>query len=211
MPSGNSPIISDMIENTPIFNPYPQVQHHPDHNQGSFTRSHEWNKLIAYKKLVMELILDQCDKAIRAESTLGQSPEDDVMTGGLLKFITKVRNLCTNFEGKDVLSGFSILRTTKHHIPPATKVEQLLATHPDDDSILNNTDPCDVSLDNTSDNKGPASIDVIKESVKVSITPTSIKIDNIINVAQDSITTTTTPMTIEDNETWYDDSEEYDS
>ena len=38
---GNSLTNSDMVENTPISNPYPQVPHHPDHNQGLFTRSHE--------------------------------------------------------------------------------------------------------------------------------------------------------------------------
>ena len=41
VPSGNIPINSNMVENTPISNPYPQAQHHPDNNQGSFTRSHE--------------------------------------------------------------------------------------------------------------------------------------------------------------------------
>ena len=69
VPSGNSPINSDMVESTLISNLNPQVQHHPDHNQGLFTRSHEWNRLIADKKSVMKLILDQCDKAT---TTLGQ-------------------------------------------------------------------------------------------------------------------------------------------
>ena len=53
----------------------------------------------------MELILDQCDKATRAEITLGQSSEDDVMVGGLLKFIAKVRKVCIKSEGKDVFLG----------------------------------------------------------------------------------------------------------
>ena len=38
----------------------------------------------------------------------------------------------------------------------------------------------------------------------------SIKIDNKINVAQDSVTTTTTSMSIKDDKTWYDASKEYD-
>ena len=71
VPSGNSPINYDMVDNTPISNPYPQVQHHSNHNQGSFTRSHEMNKLIANKKTVMELIMDRCDKATKVEITLG--------------------------------------------------------------------------------------------------------------------------------------------
>ena len=38
----------------------------------------------------------------------------------------------------------------------------------------------------------------------------SIEIDNNTNVAQDSVATTTTPMSIENDETWYDANEEYD-
>ena len=56
----------------------------------------------------MEIILDRCDKATRAETTLGQSPEDDMITGGLLKFITKEHKVCTNSKGKDVFFGSSI-------------------------------------------------------------------------------------------------------
>ena len=41
VPSGNIPTNSDIVEITPISNPYPQVPHHPYHNQGLFTRSHE--------------------------------------------------------------------------------------------------------------------------------------------------------------------------
>ena len=112
MPSGNSPINSDMVENTPIPNPYSQVQYHPDHNQGLFTRSREWNKLIADKKSVMKLILDQCDKATGAEITLGQSPEDDVMVGKILKVITKMRKVCTNSKYKGMFFRSSISRIT---------------------------------------------------------------------------------------------------
>ena len=104
-PSGNSPTNSTMVESTPISNPYPQVPHHPDHKQGSFSRSHEWDKLIADKKSVMELILDRCDEATKEEITLGQSPEYDVMAGGLLNFIKELRKVCTNSKGKDVFSG----------------------------------------------------------------------------------------------------------
>ena len=93
------------------------------------------------------------------------------MTRGLLKFITRVRKVYTNSEDKDVFFWSSITRITEHHIRPATKIEQLLATHPDHDIIWNNTEPCDVSLDNTSDTKDLASIDVTKESVKVTTTP----------------------------------------
>ena len=50
---GNSPTNSDMVEINPICNLYSHVPHHSNHNQGSFTRSHEWNKIIADKKSVM--------------------------------------------------------------------------------------------------------------------------------------------------------------
>ena len=83
----------------------------------------------------MKLILGLCDETNRAKTTLGQSPEDDVMAGGLLKFIVRVCKICTNSEDKDVFFGSSITRITQHYIRPATKVEQLFAAHPDDDSI----------------------------------------------------------------------------
>ena len=183
--SGNSPINSERVENTPISSTNPQVPHHPDRNEGSFSRSHEWDKLIADKKSVMELILNQCDKATREEITLGQSPEHDMMAGGLLKFVKELRKVCTNSKGKDVFFGSSISKFTKHHIWPATRVEKLLATHPDNDCIWNNTDPCDVSLDDTSDSKGPVSLDVTKGPVKPTTTPMSIEIDNNSNATQD--------------------------
>ena len=108
------------------------------------------------------------------------------MAGGLLKFITKMHKVCTDSKGKDVFSGSNRTRIIEHHIRSATKVKELLAAHPDDDSIWNNTNPCDVSLlDNTSDIKGPVSTDVTKESVKVTTTPMPIEIDNNTNVAQD--------------------------
>ena len=187
-----------MVESTPISNPYPQVPHYPDHNQGSFSRSHEWHKLIADKKSVMELILDQCDEATREEITLGQSPEYNVMTGKLFKFIKNCVR-CVLIKGKDVFFGLSITRFTKYHIWPATRVEKLLAAHLDDNSIWNNTDPYDISLDNTSDSEGPVSIDVTKEPVKTTTIPMSIEIGNNSNVTQDSVATTPTPMSIKKN------------
>ena len=131
------------------------------------------------------------------------------MAGGLFKFITELRKVCTNSKGKNVFFGSSITRITKHHIQLAIRVEELLAVHPDDDSIWNNTDPYDISLDNTSDTKGPVSIDVTEEPVKATTTPMSIEIGNNTNLASDSVTTTTTPMLIENDETWYDANKEY--
>ena len=78
VPSDNSPIDSEMIENTPISNPYLQEQHRLDYNQESTTKSHEWHKLIADKKSVTEIILDRCDEDTRAEVALSPSYEDNL-------------------------------------------------------------------------------------------------------------------------------------
>ena len=94
-------------------------------------------------------------------------------------------------------------KITEPHIQPATKVEQVLAAHPDNDIIWNTTDPCDISLDNTSNFKGTVSIDLTKEPVKTTTTPMSIKIGNNSNATQDSVVTTITIMSEENDETWY--------
>ena len=120
-----------------------------------------------------------------------------MMAGGLLKLIMKMRKVCTNSKGKDVFFGSSISKFTEHHIWPATRVEKILAVH----CIWNNTDPCDVSLDDTSDSKGPVSIDVTKGPAKSTTTPMSIEIDNNSNATQDSVATTTTIILEENNET----------
>ena len=105
-------------------------------------------------------------------------------------------------KSKDVFFGSSISKFTEHHIQPATRVENLLATHLEDDCIWNNTDPGDVSLDNTSDSEGP---------VNSTMTPTSIKIENNSNTTQDSVAATTTIILEENNKTWYNTNEEYNS
>ena len=223
VPSDNSPINSEMVEVTPISNTNPQVPRHSDNSEGSFLRSHEWDKLITDEKSIMELILNRCDETTREEINLGQSPEYDVMTGGFLKFIKQLRKVCTHSKSKNILFGssiskftkhhiwpvsksknvffgLSISKFTKHHIRPASRVENLLATHPDNDCIWNNTDPCDVSLDNTSNSKG---------RVNSTTTPTSIKIENNSNAIQDSVATTKTIMMEENDKTWYNTNEEY--
>ena len=102
VPSGNSPINSETVEDTPISKPYPRVHHGSDYNQESSTRSHEWDKHIADKKPVMEIILDRCDEATRAEITLGPSYEDNMKAGELVKFLKRGHKLCTDTEDKDV-------------------------------------------------------------------------------------------------------------
>ena len=189
VPFGNSPTNSEVVENTPISNLYPRVQHRLNYNLELTTKSYEWDKLISKKKSVMERILDRCDEDTRAEIALDSSYEDNLKGGELLKFLTRVHKVCTDTEDKDVFFGSSITRITKHHFRPATSVEQLLAAHPDDDINWDNTDPCDVSLDNASGTEDPANVDVTKKLVA----------------------TTTTPMSTEDDKTWYNANEENDS
>ena len=117
-------------------------------------------------------------------------------------FIKQLRKVCTHPKGKNIFFGSSISKFTKHHIWPTTRVEKLLHTHPDDDCIWNNTGSCDVSLDNTSDSKEP---------VNSTTTPTSTKIENNANATQDSVATTTTIMSEENDEIWYNTNKEYDS
>ena len=50
-----------------------------------------------------------------------------------------------------------------------------------------------------------------KEPVKTTTIPMSIEISNNSNATQDSVATTTTPMSIENDKTWYDANEEYNS
>ena len=98
-----------MVEYTPISNMNAQVLHHSDRNEGSFSRSHEWDKLIPVKKFIMELILNKCDEATREEITLGQSPKYDVMTGGFLKFIKQLRKVYTHSKGTDIFFWIELI------------------------------------------------------------------------------------------------------
>ena len=173
----------------------------------------------------MALILSQCDETTRGEMTLGQSPEYDVMTGGLLKFIKQLRKVCTHFRDKNVFFGLtismiteqhvrptsksknvffgsSISKFTKHHIRPTTRVKKLLDAHPDNNCMWKNTDPCNVSLDNTTDSEEP---------VNTTMSTTSIRSGDSSNATQKSVATTPPFTSEENNETWYDTNEKYDS
>ena len=128
VPSGNSTINSKMVEMAPISNTKPQVLHHFDRNEGSFSRSHEWDKLIVDKKSIMELILSQCDETTREEVTLGQSPGYDVMTGRFLEFIKQLRKVCTPSRDKNVFFGSTILSMiTKQHVRPPSKSKNVFS------------------------------------------------------------------------------------
>ena len=98
--------------------------------------------------------------------------------------------------------GLSMFKFTKHHIRPTTRVKKLLDAHPDNDCMWKNTDPCNVSLDNTSESEEP---------VNTIMTTTSIRSEDDSNITQESIATTPTFMSEENNKTWYNTNDEYDS
>ena len=173
----------------------------------------------------MALILSRCDETIMEEMALGQSPGYDVMTGGLVKFIKQLHKMCTPSKdkniyfgltismiteqhvrpppkSKNVFFGLSISKFTKHHIRPTTRVKKLLDAHPDNDCMWKNTDQCDVSLDNTNESEEP---------VNTTMTTTSMRSEDNFNMTQESFGATATSMSEENNKTWYDTNEEYDS
>ena len=148
-----------------------------------------------------------------------------MVTGGLLKFLKQLRKMCTHSKdknvffgssvstftkqnilpapkSKNVFFGSSISMFTKHHVRPTTSIKKILDAHPGDDYMWKNTDPCDVSLDNTSESEKP---------VNSTVTTTSIGIENKSKATQDSVATTATIMSGENNETWCNTNEEYDS
>ena len=204
LPSGNVLIKFEMVEMTPISNTNPQVSHHSIRSEGTSSRSHEWDKHIVDKKSIMTFILSQCDETSGGEMTLGQSPRYDVMPAGLLKFIKQLGKVCIasrnkniffgstismiteqHFrsppESKNVFFGLSISKFTEHHIRPTTRVKKLLDAHPGDDCMWMNTDPCNVSLDDTSESEEP---------VNTTMTTTSIRSEDDSNVTHESIGTT---------------------
>ena len=105
-------------------------------------------------------------------------------------------------KGKNLFFELSISKFTKHHIRPTTRVKKLLDTHPVIDCMWKNTDPYNVSPDNTSKSEEP---------VNTTRTTTSIRGEDDSNATQESIATTPTFTSEENNETWYNTNEEYDS
>ena len=104
-------------------------------------------------------------------------------------------------KSKNVFFGSSISKFTKIHIQPTTRIKKLLDAHPDD-CMWKNTNPCNVSLDDTSESEEP---------VNTTMTTTSIRSEDNSNMTQESIGSTAISMSEEDNKTWYNTNEEYDS
>ena len=96
-------------------------------------------------------------------------------------------------KSKNIFFGLSISKFTKIYIRPI---------NPNNDCMQKNIDPCNISLENTSESKEP---------VNTTMTRTSIRSEDNSNMTQESIGSTAISISEEDNETWYDTNEEYDS
>ena len=121
-----------MVENTPTFNPNPQDQQRLDYSQELIGKSQDWDELIANKKSVMKIILDQQNEDTRAEIVLNSSYED---AGELIEFLKQVRRICNDTKGKNILFNSQLTNITEHHFQPKTIVKQILVTHLMDDTI----------------------------------------------------------------------------
>ena len=135
VPSGNSPIDIEMVETTPIFNPIFKEQSCLSYDDESKMRMQKWNKRIADKKSVINIILNRCDEDTRAEIALGFSYEVNLEAGELIKFLAKVRTVCKNTDDTDRCFGCQVTRITKYHLQPTTTVEKLLAAHLTNDAM----------------------------------------------------------------------------
>ena len=189
VPFGTSAINTEIVEIPPIFNPNPKEQARLNYNQESKMKLHKWNKLIADKKSIINIILNQSDEDTRAEIALGSSYEDSFEAGELIKFLARVRTVCNNTDDADVFFGSQVTTITKHHSQPTSIVEELLSAYPTDDAIWNNTNPCHVSFGTADGTEIATSIDVTKEST----------------------VTTILSMSNKDDTPWFDTNEEFDS
>ena len=98
-------------------------------------KSQEWDQLIAKKKSVMKIVLDQCNEDARAEIALDSSYEDNMKAGELIKFLMRVCKICNDTEDKNVFFGSRLIYITKHHFQLTKIVKKILATHSIDDAI----------------------------------------------------------------------------
>ena len=120
VPSGTSPINSEMVEITPIYKSNLQEQSCLSYDQELNMKSQKWNKLITDKKSVMKIILNRYDEYTRREITLDSSYEDNLKVGEFFKFLARVRTVCNNTEEADIFFGFQVTKITKHHLHPQT-------------------------------------------------------------------------------------------
>ena len=142
-------------------------------------KSQELDEHIANKKTVMKIILDLCDEKTKAEVAINSSCKENMKTGDLIKFLTQMRRICNDAKDKNIFFGLQLSSITKHQFRPTTTVKQILATHLLDDAIWDNTNPCDVSLDDMSGTEDLVNIDGTKESIATTTKLTSSVYDEI--------------------------------
>ena len=152
-------------------------------------KSQEWYKHITNKTTVMKIILDLCNEETKAEIAINLSYEENMKTGDLIKFLMQMCRICNDANNKNVFFGSQLSSITKHQFRPTTTVKQTVATHLMVDVVWDNTNPCDVSLDNISGTEDLVNIDGTKESITTTTTLTASVYDKI----------------------WYNTHEEYDS
>ena len=115
VPSSNSPIDPEMVENYLILNSNPQDQQRLDYNHELNVKSQECDELIAIKKYVMEIILERCNADTSVEIALESSYKDNMKIGGLIKFLMQVLKICNDAKDKNVFFGSRLTNITKHH------------------------------------------------------------------------------------------------
>ena len=81
VPSGNSLLNPEMVEDTPIFNSSPQDQKLLEYKYEPIVKFQEWDELIANKKSVIKIIFDLCNEETKAEIAINSSYKDNMKTG----------------------------------------------------------------------------------------------------------------------------------
>ena len=141
MPSGNSPVDPEMVENTPIFNSNPQDQQYINYNHKLTVKFQEWDEYIANKKTMMKIILDLCDEETKVETTINSSYKKNMKTRDFIKFLMQIRKICNDTKEKKVFFRSQLSSITEHQFQPTATIKQVIATHLMNDAIWDNTNP----------------------------------------------------------------------
>ena len=147
----------------------------------------------------MTIILDQCNKAARAEIALGSSYEDNLEAGELIKFLARVPIVCNGTNNANILFGCWVTKMTEHHFQPTPIVEELISVYPTGDVIWDNNNQWDVSFDIVDDAETTTNIHITNKS-----TYDCHKLDS-----QDPVTVTTS-MSHNNDKPWFDAYEDFD-
>ena len=105
----------------------------------------------------------------------------------------RVYVVCNITNNGNILFGSQVNKITEYHFRPTLFVEELLAAHPTNDDIWDNTNPCNVSFDTVDNAEITTSIHITKES-----TSTCCKFDS-----QDLLLVTIS-MSHDDDKSWFD-------